>query len=53
MRRKSILLLHWDYLKKDTIGEINFCVNKFINAVYESVTTLLSLLILIMGGGEF
>lgn len=53
MRRKSILLLHWDYLKKDTIGEINFCVNKFINAVYESVTTLLSLLILIMGGVNF
>lgn len=49
MRRKSILL-HWDYLKKDTIGEINFCVNKFINAVYESITTFLSLLILIMGG---
>ena len=30
MSKKSIIL-HWYYLKKDTVGEINFCVTKFIN----------------------
>lgn len=49
MSKKSIIL-HWHYLKKDTVGEINFCVTKFINIIYEAITTLLSRFKLYFGG---
>ncbi len=49
MSKKSIIL-HWHYLKKDTVGEINFCVTKFINIIYEAITTLLSRFKLYSGG---
>ena len=51
MTKKSIIL-HWHYLKKDTVGEINFCVTKFIDIIYEAITTLLSRLKLYSGGGK-
>lgn len=49
MSKKSIIL-HWHYLKKDTVDEINFCVVKFINIIYEAITTLLSRFKLYFGG---
>ena len=51
MSKKSIIL-HWHYLKKDTVGEINFCVTKFINIIYEAITTLLSRFKLSFWGGK-
>lgn len=51
MSKKSIIL-HWHYLKKDTVGEINFCVTKFIDIIYEAITTLLSRLKLYSGGAK-
>ena len=50
MGRTSISL-HWNYFKKDTIGEINFFIGKIINSVYETVTTMISKLKFLLGGG--
>lgn len=43
--------IHWNYFKKDTIGEINFFIGKIINSVYETVTTMISKLKFLFGGG--
>ena len=50
MSNKS-LLQHWEFLHKDPLGELNFCINKFWDVVYAFVTTIICRLRLLFGGG--
>lgn len=50
MSNKS-LLQHWEFLHKDTLGELNFCINKLWDVVYAFVTTIICRLRLLFGGG--
>ena len=48
---KQSVLLHCSFLKKDTMGELNFCINKLYDVVYAFITTILCRLRLSFGGG--
>ena len=47
------MLLHCRFLKKDPIGELNFCINKLWDVVYSFVTTIICKLRLSLGGGSY
>ena len=38
---KQSVLLHCSFLKKDPLGELNFCISKLYNVVYAFITTIL------------
>lgn len=50
---KQSMLLHCRFLKKDPIGELNFCINKLWDVVYSFVTTIICKLRLSLGGGSY
>lgn len=47
------MLLHCSFLKKDPMGELNFCINKLYDVVYAFITTILCRLRLSFGGGYY
>lgn len=48
---KQSMLLHCSFLKKDPLGELNFCINKLWDVVCAFVTTIICRLRLLFGGG--
>lgn len=50
---KNSMAVHWGYLKRDFVGEMNFVVNKVIDVVLDVITSMLCRLNLSMGGVKY